>query len=105
MYRPLHRAGRPHAIDEVLDEAQPIEVEHLLEITLGLTIAERQRYPPMSSPGGAACEGLPLTLHSVSSSHFGTGLGMPSAFSQAPQGCGRPSRAEGVRRSHLRAAE
>ena len=63
MYRPLHRAGRPHAIDEVLDEAQPIEVEHLLEITLGLTIAERQRYPPMSSPGpwlrGPRAKGFP----------------------------------------------
>ena len=53
----------PHAIDEVLDEAQPIKVEHLLEITLGLTIAERQRYPPMSSPGprlrGPRAKGFP----------------------------------------------
>ena len=60
---PWRRAGRPHAIDEVLDEARPIEVEHLLEITLGLTIAERQRYPPMSSPGsrlhGPRAKGFP----------------------------------------------
>ena len=49
---PWRRAGRPHAIDEVLDEARPIEVEHLLEITLGLTIAEQWRCPDVV--GGAA---------------------------------------------------